>query len=90
MPVYWLKMDDLRPYLVNLELFNTQNDAARISYDHFFEYRLFDSYVVKRSNMYDYFIRDMEQFKDDNMASLLEGESIKNDLFMFEHDLWEY
>lgn len=90
MPIYWLKMDDLRPLLINLELFNPHNDAVRISFDHFFEFRLFDSYIVKRSNMYDYFIADMEEFKDDNMASLLEGEKIKNDLFIFEHDLWEY
>jgi gliding motility associated protien GldN len=89
-PMFWLKMEELRPLLKNLELFNTANDAARLSYDHFFEYRLFDSYIVKESNMYDLYIKDMEQFKDDNLAALLESEKIKNDLFIFEHDLWEY
>lgn len=89
-PMFWLKMEELRPLLKNLELFNTANDASRLSYDHFFEYRLFDSYIVKESNMYDLYIKDMEQFKDDNLAALLESEKIKNDLFVFEHDLWEY
>ncbi|MCO6494951.1 MAG: gliding motility protein GldN [Bacteroidetes bacterium] len=89
-PMFWLKMDDLRPLLKNLELFNSKNDAARISYDHFFQYRLFDSYIVKESNMYDLYVKDYEEFKDDNMAALLKSEEIKNELFIFEHDLWEY
>lgn len=89
-PIFWLRMDELRPYLKNLELFNVKNDAARLSYDHFFQYRMFDSYIVKESNMYDQMIKNMDKFKDDNMAALLESEKIKNDLFIFEHDLWEY
>lgn len=89
-PMFWIKMEELRPLLVNLELFNTQNDATRMSYDHFFQYRMFDSYIVKESNMYDLFINEFEQFRDDKMAALLESERIKNDLFIFEHDLWEY
>jgi gliding motility associated protien GldN len=89
-PMYWIKMDDFRPLLKNLELFNPGNDAARLSYDHFFQYRMFDSYIVKESNLYDEDINIMPQFKEDNMASLLEGERIKNDLFIWEHDLWEY
>ncbi|MCK9481635.1 MAG: gliding motility protein GldN [Bacteroidia bacterium] len=89
-PMFWLKMDDLRPLLKNIEVFNTENDAARISYDHFFQFRLFDSYIVKESNMYDLYVKDYEEFKDDNMAALLKSEEIKNDLFIWEHDLWEY
>ncbi|MBX2986208.1 MAG: gliding motility protein GldN [Bacteroidia bacterium] len=89
-PMFWLKMDDLRPLIKNLEVFNSENDASRISYDHFFQFRLFDSYIVKQSNMYDLYIKDYEEFKDDNMAALLKSEEIKNNLFIFEHDLWEY
>jgi gliding motility associated protien GldN len=89
-PMFWLRYDELRPLLKNLELFNNENDAARLSYDHFFEYRLFDSYIVKQSNMYDLYINEMDEFKDDNMAALLQSEEIKNDLFIWEHDLWEY
>lgn len=89
-PMFWLKMDDLRPLLKNLELFNVENDAARVSYDHFFQYRMFDSYIIKESNMYDLDIKEMDEFKDNNMASLLESERIKNDLFIWEHDIWEY
>ena len=57
---------------------------------HFFEKRMFSSYIIKWSNAYDYKIADYEEFKDNNMAALLEGERIKHKLFEMEHDLWEY
>lgn len=88
--LFWVKMDEFRPILVNQELFNTRNDAARMSFDHFFEMRQFNSYIVKESNMYDMDIKYFEEFENDGVAALLEGERIKNDLFILEHDLWEY
>lgn len=89
-PLFWLKMDDLRPILANQEIFNSQNDAARMSFDHFFQMRMFNSYIVKESNMYDLDIAYFEEFRDDGVAALLESDRIKNDLFILEHDLWEY
>ncbi|MCB9252821.1 MAG: gliding motility protein GldN [Flavobacteriales bacterium] len=89
-PIYWVKMDDLRPTLVNVELFNSFNDAARLSYDDFFQMRMFSSYIVKESNVYDMDINMFEEFKDDGIAAQLESDRIKNDLFIFEHDLWQY
>lgn len=89
-PLFWVKMDDLRPILVNQELFNPINDAARMSMDDWFEMRMFSSYIVKESNVWDMDIKYFEEFRDDGLAALLESERIKNDLFIFEHDLWEY
>jgi gliding motility associated protien GldN len=89
-PLFWLKMDDLRPILANQEIFNSQNDASRMSFDHFFQMRMFNSYIVKESNMYDLDIAYFEEFRDDGVAALLESDRIKNDLFILEHDLWEY
>lgn len=89
-PLFWLKMDDLRPIIANEEIFNTKNDAARMSFDHWFQMRMFNSYIVKESNMYDMDIAYYEEFKDDGVAALLESDRIKNDLFILEHDLWEY
>jgi gliding motility associated protien GldN len=89
-PIYWVKMDDIRPILVNVELFNPFNDAARLSYDDFFQMRMFSSYIVKESNMYDQYINEFDQFKDDGIAAQLESDRIKNDLFILEHDLWQY
>lgn len=81
---------DLRHYLINYEIFNRQNDAARLTYDDWFEQRLFNSYVVKEANQQDMYIKDYAEFKDNGVAAILEGERIKNELFEKEHDLWEY
>ncbi|MDB4347048.1 gliding motility protein GldN [Bacteroidia bacterium] len=89
-PVVWIKMEQLRPILTNSELFNKSNDAGRLSYDDFFQLRLFDSYVVKESNEWDQDINMFPEFRDNGVDALLESERVKNDLFIFEHDLWEY
>lgn len=89
-PMFWVKWDEVRNEFSQHELFNNFNDAARISYLDFFELRMFSSFIVKESNMYDYMIRDFEEFRDDGVGALLKGEEIKNGLFIFEHDLWEY
>lgn len=90
-PMFFLKMDDLRPTFAKTEVFNRYNDAMRVSVDDFFNnLRLFDSYIVRHSNQFDRYISDMPEFKDDGIAALLESDRIKNDLFVFEHDLWEY
>jgi gliding motility associated protien GldN len=82
--------NDVREILVNMEVFNRSNDAARITFDDWFEQRMFSSYIVKEANQYDNRIKDYEEFKDNKVAALLEAERIKNDLFEKEHDLWEY
>ena len=89
-PLFWLKWEDLRPVLSQQEVFNPKNDVARLSFDHFFEMRMFSSFIVKESNVYDLDIKHQDYFKDDGIEALLEAERIKNDLFITEHDLWEY
>lgn len=82
--------NDVREILVGMEVFNRQNDAARVTFDDFFEQRLFSSYITKEANQYDNRIKDFEEFKDNKVAALLEADRIKYDLFEKEHDLWEY
>lgn len=88
--LFWVKWVDLRSVLVNQEVFNRHNDAMRFSYDDFFEQRVFSSYITKESNAFDNRIQDFEEFKSDKFAALLETEKIKNKLFEWEHDLWEW
>ena len=88
--LFWVKWTDLRTVLVNQEVFNRHNDAMRFSYDDFFEQRVFSSYITKESNAFDNKIVDFEEFKSDKFAALLESEKIKNKLFEWEHDLWEW
>jgi gliding motility associated protien GldN len=88
--LFWVKLEDILPILAQQEIFNTKNDAARMSYDHWFDKRLFASTIVKESNMYDLAIKYMPEYQDDGVGVLLEADRIKNDLFIMEHDVWEY
>jgi hypothetical protein len=45
---------------------------------------------VRHSNQFNRYISDMPEFKDDDIMALLESDRIKNELFVFEQDLWEY
>ena len=89
-PMFYIKYEDLRPVLVNQEVFNRGNDAHRLSFYDFFEQRLFASYIIKQSNDKDLAIRDFPEYKDNPMEALYESERIKDNLFNWEHDLWEY
>jgi gliding motility associated protien GldN len=88
--MFFVDYREARKLFVNEELYNRFNDAGRLTYDDFFEQRLFSSYITKESNDYDYAIRQFEEFKADPYEALLKGEEIKSKLFEFEHDLWEY
>jgi gliding motility associated protien GldN len=88
-PLCWFRYEDLRPVFIHAEVFN-RNLASRISMDHFFQARMFDSYIVREPNVYDYDISHFPEYENNGLAALLKGEEIKNDLFVMEHDLWEY
>jgi hypothetical protein len=84
-------MDDCRPTLAKSQVFNRYNDAMRLNWDqHINGHRLFDSYIVRTSDQDDSYLKEKAEFSTDGTALLLESEKIKNDLFIFEHDLWEY
>ncbi|MGB3841291.1 MAG: gliding motility protein GldN [Bacteroidales bacterium] len=85
-PLFWISFAQLRPYLVRYEYFNRKNDGQRLTYDDAFNKRMFGSYIIKESNFYDRYISSYTTGID----ALLESERIKNDIFIFEHDLWEY
>jgi gliding motility associated protien GldN len=86
-PLFWIKFDEVRDALAKQEVFMFNNDAQRISYDDLFMQRRFESVIVGESNVYnDRRINEYEVGK----SALFEAERIKNELFNFEHDLWEY
>ena len=85
-PLFWLYFPELRYVLVNWDVFNRENDAERRSFDHVFWSREFNSTITKVSNVYD---RNISEYKT-GIDALLQGEEIKEDLFNFEHDLWNF
>jgi gliding motility associated protien GldN len=87
-PMYWLYYPQIRDILARHRAFNDFNDASPLSWDDVFEIRRFSSYIYKETNSQDLRLKDF--FPEDGLARLREGEKIKNKLFNFEQDLWEY
>ena len=86
-PLFWVHFPEARKVLINAEVFNlVKNDAERRTYDDIFWKRMFGSTIVKESNVMD---RNLNEYMV-GLDALLEAESIKAEIFNFEHDLWEY
>ncbi len=85
--LFWVKFDELRDALAKKEVFMTNNDAQRLSYDDLFMQRRFESVIVGESNVYN--DRKVSEYEVGKSA-IFEADRIKSELFNFEHDLWEY
>jgi len=68
-------------------VYNANNDAQSISFDDLFFQRRFSSTIMAESNVYGN--RALSSYKT-GQDILLEADKIKQDLFIMEHDLWEY
>jgi gliding motility associated protien GldN len=86
-PLFWIKFDDVRDVLTKQEVYVANNDAQRVSFDDLFMQRRFNSTIIGESNVYN--DRRISEYQV-GKYTLFEAERIKNDLFDFEHDLWEY
>jgi gliding motility associated protien GldN len=86
-PMFWLYYPELRDLLVQYEVYNPENDVARMNWDEFFENRFFSSYIVKESNPFDNTFNAMGLQGTD---ALYEGQRVSEDLFNKEHDMWVY
>ena len=85
-PLFWVYFPECRPVFAKAEVYNTKNDAERRSLDDIFWKRMFASYIHKETNVYDRYINSYYQGID----ALLESDRIKNDIFVYEHDLWHF
>lgn len=88
-PLFWVRYDDpeVRELLANTEVYNFKNDAQRRTYDDIFLKRMFSSYIIRESNIYS--TRTINQYTSGD-ESLLESNNIKNAIYNFEEDMWEY
>jgi gliding motility associated protien GldN len=84
-PLFWIYFPEARPFLARAASFNSRNDSERMSYDELFVKRKFASYVYKESNVYNRSIAEYKKGAD----ILLESESIKEEVFQYESDLWQ-
>jgi len=84
--MFWIYFPEARPVFAQAEVFNRKNGVERRTYDEIFWKRMFGSYVYKEENVYNREITDYAS----GMDALLEAERIKNELFEYEHQLWEF
>lgn len=86
-PMFWVYYPQARELFARHRVFTLGgNTNATVSWEDLFEMRLFASYIYKESNVYD---RKLEEYVR-GVDLLMESDRIKNDLFNFEHDLWQY
>ncbi|MBK7936722.1 MAG: gliding motility protein GldN [Lewinellaceae bacterium] len=86
-PMFWVYYPQARELFARHRVFTMGgNTNATISWEDLFEMRYFASYIYKESNVYD---RKLEEYLT-GVDLLMESEKIKNEIFNFEHDLWQY
>lgn len=85
--IFWVKYPEIRPLLAKNESLNFYNGARNFSFDDLFLTRRFDSYIVKEENIYNN--RSIEAYALGEYAAK-ESDRIKNSIFNYEQDLWEY
>ncbi len=88
-PLFWIYYPDLRPTLAKYQVYNPKNSGARMSWEDLFANRMFSSYITKKSdnNFRDIRLKD---YINDPLFRLLEGEKIKEKIFNYEQNLWQY
>tara|TARA_B100001027_G_scaffold115638_1_gene79823 strand:- start:49 stop:972 length:924 start_codon:yes stop_codon:yes gene_type:complete len=84
--LFWLYFPECRYVFQNFFVYNPDNDAQRMSFDDLFWKREFSSYIYKESNVFDRTVSPNYEGLD----ALLESERIRNEVFLFEHDLWHF
>lgn len=84
---FWVYFPACRPFFAKHEVYNVRNDSERRTFEDIFWKRMFNSRIVKESNVYD---RGIIEYTPDGINNLLESDRIKNDIFKWEHDLWHF
>lgn len=90
--LFWVYYPDMRPILARYEVYNGKNFGARMSWEELFESRMFSGRIIKSTvdNPYDLYIKNYKGYQDYPLLQLMEGEHVKESIFNYEQDLWEY
>lgn len=85
-PMFWIKMDALRPYLTQQSIFvDDDNNLAQYNYDDFFQLALYEGDIYKTRNLRN---RSMMQLYPDPDSLKKAQDSIQNYLVNFEKKMW--
>jgi gliding motility associated protien GldN len=85
--LFWVYYPEVRALLAKSESLNSMNGARNLSYDDLFLMRYFDGYIFQEENVFDN--REIRDYASNEYA-LEESNRIKNAIFNYEQDLWEY
>jgi hypothetical protein len=76
-----------QPLYAKNEVFNPKSDGDQKTFYDIFSKRIFSSFISRETNPYN--DREVNMYKL-GIEQLYEAERIKDFIFKFEHDLWEY
>lgn len=83
----WFLFDELRPYLAKQYVIPNGNEGERLTLDEFFAQRLYSSYLLGDTNMFN---RMFIQFENNRDKIRREQKRVESELLNAEQDLWEY
>ena len=84
--VCWFLYDELRPYLAKQLIIPNGNENQRLTFEDFFTQRLYHSYVLGDSNMFD---KVLLKTYTDPVSLRREQKRIEDELMNIEQDVWE-
>lgn len=85
-PMFWVKLDAIRPYLVQQYIFiDDDNNLPRYTYDDFFTMAMYDGDIYKTRNLTNRSMMQMFPDPDDRKRA---QDSIQNRLESFDKNLW--
>ncbi len=85
-PMFWVKYDDLRPYLSTQNIFTSDyNNLPSCTYDDYFQMALYDGDIYKTRNLRNRSMRQLYPNPDDMKHA---QDSIQKELDSFEKKLW--
>ena len=86
-PLFWLYYSQCRPVFAKEPvLWWKSNQSAQPTLDDIFEKRIFASFIHKESNVFN---RTITEYKE-GVDVQLESDRVKEDIFNFESDMWQY
>ncbi len=86
MPLFWVHFPTSREVLAREMAYNPGNDNPSMTWNDIFEIRQFSSYIYKESNIHN---RRLQGYLS-GVDLLIESKRINEEIFNFEHDLWEF
>jgi hypothetical protein len=86
--LFWIYYPEARKVLTNTSCFVGESEVTQVSFDDLFEKRRFSSYITAISNNQNN--RQIYSYTRNGLEAMHESERLKQDIFNFESDLWEY